>query len=62
MVQSFYDQIPHLTDRENSFVGFTKPTLIDDKYISEYEVERSKKKEETIRTMNERMLEYTYKV
>ena len=62
MVISFYDQIPHFIDREDSFVGFKKETILDEKLTAQYDIERSEKKQAAIREMKQRIIQYTYKV
>ena len=62
MVISFYDQIPHFIDREDTLVGFSKPSIIERTPTSEYYEERSEKKQAAIREMKARIIQYTYKV
>ncbi len=59
---SFYDQIPNFIDSEESFIGFSKPSILSDKILTEYETQRSEKKQQAIRDMNQRIIQYTYKV
>ena len=62
LAKTFYDQIPYFVDRSNSLVGFDQESLFGNRKISEYEINRSKRKEETLRVMNERIIEYRYKI
>ena len=62
MIETFYDKMPIFIDREESIFGFSKESILDDKFVSQYEENRSKKKAETIRELNKRILEYTYRI
>ena len=62
LAKTFYDQIPTFVDRNNSLVGYDQESLFGNKKISEYEIQRSKRKEETLRIMNERIIQYTYHI
>jgi hypothetical protein len=59
--QTFYDQIPYFIDRNDTTIGFPRKSIVSD-YISEYDTKMSLKKENTIREINKRILQYTYKI
>lgn len=62
MIISYYDQIRLSEEREQTLFGFGKPSITSDKYVPDYERLRSEKHKETLREMEDRIKQYTYRV
>ena len=56
----YYDQI--FVDREDNLFGFSRESIFDEEYDCDYTDARSKKREETLRTIADRVHQYSYRV